>query len=248
MKKLIALLMALCLSLGAVAAFAEDDETDNDDIACYLDDHPEAAVYVSAWVAEDGNWSIEAFDEDGGIKLRVVHKLGGNKQDVWEYSADLNEENKLTTVPFGLHYQEDTVTSDWDVTYYEDGDAEFEITEDAKLVWKDLKEDAGKGLAFEKIGSFYGGRWMKGDIEVVFSDWYDGQYDIRLYQRGENNEILKNAILKGDYDAETNTVTATGAYEDGEPVTAVFSYDENNAIVWIEDGISTVLDLSYMTD
>lgn len=246
MKKLFALLMALCLALGMTAALAEDGEFD--DMPVYLDEHPEAAPYVSAWVAEDGDWSVEAFDEDGGIKLMVVHKLGDNKEDVWEYSAALDAENKLTTVPFGLHYKQDTVSGDWDVTYYEDGDAEFAITEDGKLVWKDLKEDAGKDLTFEKIGSFYGGRWMKGDIEVVFYDWYEGQYDIRLYKRGENNEVLDDAILKGDYDAETNTVTATGAFNDGETFTAVFSYDENNAIVWIEDGVSTVLELSTMTD
>ena len=243
MKKLIALLLVLVMAIGAAAVLAEDEE-----IATYLDEHPEAAGYVSAWVAEDGDWRIEVFDEDGGLKLMVVHRLGDNKEDVWEYSAAMSPENKLTAVPLGLHYKQDTVTGDWDITYYEDGDAEFEINEDGKLVWKDLKEDAGKDLAFEKIGCFYGGRWMKGDIEVIFYDWYDGQYDIRLYQRGENDEILKDAILKGDYDAETNTLTATGEFEGEEPMTAVFSYNEENQIVWIENGESTVLELSFLTD
>lgn len=242
MKKLIALLLVLVMAVGAAAAFAEDE-----DMVTYLDEHPEAAGYVSAWVAEDGDWRIEVFDEDGGIKLMVVHKLGDNKEDIWEYAAAMGEENKLTAVPLGLHYKQDTVTGEWDTTYYEDGDAEFEITEDGKLIWKDLKEDAGKDLAFEKIGNFYGGRWMKGDIEVIFFDWYDGQYDVRLYQRGENNEILKDAILKGDYDAATNTLTATGDFGE-EPITAVFSYNEENQIVWIEDGVSTVLELSFLTD
>ncbi|MBQ6174225.1 MAG: hypothetical protein IJK28_06350 [Clostridia bacterium] len=243
MKKLIALLMALCLAVGMTAAFAEEDE----DMVSYVKENPAAAPFVSAWVAEDGEWSVEVFDEDGGLKLMIVHKLGDNKEDVWEYSADLTE-NKLTTVPLGLHYKQDTVSGDWDVTYYEDGDAEFEIAEDGKLVWKDLKEDAGKGLLFQKIGSFYNGRWMKDDIEVVFFDWYEGQYDIRLYKRGENNEILDDAILKGDYDPETNTVTAEGAFNDGESFTAVFGYDENGSIVWIENGVSTVLELSVLSD
>ena len=243
MKKLIALFLILCLSVGITAAFAEDD-----DLVTYLDEHPEAAVYVSAWVAEDSDWRIEVFDEDGGLKLMVVHKLGDNKEDIWEYAAETDAENKLIAVPLGLHYKQDTVTYEWDVTYYEDGDAEFSIAEDGKLVWKDLKEDAGKDLTFEKIGSFYGGRRMKGDIEVIFYDWYDGQYDIRLYQRGENGEILKDAILKGDYDPETNTLTATGEFEGEEPITIVFSYNENNEIVWTENGESTVLELSYLTD
>ena len=243
MKKLIALLLILCLSVGITAAFAEDE-----DMAVYLDEHPEAAVYVSAWVAEDGDWRIEVFDEDGGLKLMVVHRLGDNKEDVWEYAAETDAENKLIAVPLGLHYKQDTVTYEWDVTYYEDGDAEFSITEDGKLIWKDLKEDVGKDLAFEKIGSFYGGRWMKDDIEVIFYDWYDGQYDIRLYQRGENNEILKDAILKGDYAPETDTLTATGEFDGEEPITIVFSYNENNQITWTENGESTVLEFSYLTD
>ena len=242
MKKLIALLMVLCLSIGITAAFAEED-----DMVSYVADHPGAAPFVSAWVAENGDWSVEAFDEDGAIAVMIVHKLGDNKEDVWEYGTYLTE-NKLTAVPFGLHYRQDTVSGGWDVTYYEDGNAEFEIMEDGKLVWKDLKEDAGNGLLFEKIGSFYGGRWMKDDIEVVFFDWYDGQYDIRLYKRGENNEILDDAIMKGDYDPETNSVTAEGAFNDGESFTVVFSYDENNSIVWTENGVSTVLELSMLSD
>ena len=244
MKKLFALFLIICLSVTALFAMAEEE----DDIAVYQDDHPEAAVFVSAWVAEDGDWRVEVFDEDGGLKLMIVHRLGDNKEDVWEYSAEMGDNGKLVAVPLGLHYKQDTVAETWDVTYYEDGDAEFEIAEDGKLVWKDLKEDAGKDLAFQKIGSFYGSRRMKGDIEVFFYDWYEGQYDIRLYQRGENNEILKDAILKGDYDAETNILTAMGEFEGEEPFTVVFSYNEENCIVWNENGESTVLELSYLDD
>ena len=88
---------------------------------------------------------------------------------------------------------------------------------------------------------------MKGDIEVIFYDWYDGQYDIRLYQRGNNNEILKDAILKGDYDAASDTLTATGEFDGEEPITVTFSYDDNG-IVWTENGESIVMDYSYLTD
>ena len=242
MKKLIALLLVLCLTIAAAAAFAEDE------FGYYPDDYPESKVYVSTWVAEDGDWRIEVYGEDGGIKPMVVHRLGDNKEDVWEYATALGENNALVAVPCGLHYQQDTVTYDWDKIYYEDGDATFTINEDGQLLWNDLKEDAGKGLAFDKIGNFYGGRWMKGDIEVIFYDWYDGQYDIRLYQLGENNEILNDAILKGDYDAETDTLTAEGFFDPDAPFTVTFSYDENNHIVWTENGESTVLDYSYLTD
>ena len=242
MKKLISLFLVFCISVAAMAAFAEDE------IGYYPDEYPESKVYMNTWVAEDGDWRIEVYGEDGGIKPMVVHRLGDNKEDIWEYATALGENNALVAVPFGLHYKQDTVTYDWDTIYYEDGDAVFTINEDGKLLWKDLKEDAGKGLEFEKIGNFYGGRWMKGDIEVIFYDWYDGQYDIRLYQLGENNEILNDAILKGDYDAETDTLTAEGFFDPDAPFTVTFSYDENNNIVWTENGESTVLDYSYLTD
>ena len=242
MKKLLSLFLALCLSVAMTAAFAEDEA------GFYTDDHPEARKYVSTWTTEDADWRIEVYDEDGGIKVYIVHVLGDNKEDIWEYSAALGEGGALTAVPLGLHYKQDTVSLDWDVTYYEDGDAEFTVNENGKLLWKDLKEDAGKGLEFKKIGNFYGGRWMKGDIEVIFYAWYDGQYDIRLYQRGKDNEILKDAILKGDYDPETDTLTAEGEFDGEDPMTITFSYDENNNVVWTENGVSTVLEYSTVTN
>ena len=90
---------------------------------------------------------------------------------------------------------------------------------------------------------------MKGDIEVIFYEWYDGQYDIRLYQRGADNQILKDAILKGAYDAGTDTVTAIGEFEGEEPFTVTFSFDDKDgSILWTENGESTAMDYSYLTD
>lgn len=223
----------------------EEEET----YGFYTDKYPEAAAYYSTWVAENGDWRIEAYDEDGGLKLMTVHQLGDNKKDIWEYAAALNPaKDALTTVPLGLHYRQDTVSGSWDETYYEDGDAVFTLNDNGNLLWNDLKEDAGKGLEFMKIGSFFGGRWMKNDIEVIFFEWYDGQYDIRLYRRGENGEILDNAILKGDYDPAADTIQAEGCFDNGELFTVTFSYDESRNVVWTENGESTILKYSYYTD
>ena len=200
MKKLFALILVLCLAVAAGAALAEEEE---DEFGYYPDDNPESLPYMSTWVAEDNEWRIEMYGEDGCIKPYIVHRLGDNKEDIWEYATALNvEKTALTAVPFGLHYRQDTVTGNWDETYYEDGDAVFTLTEDGKLVWDDLKEGAGKGLEFDKIGNFYGGRWMKGDTEVIFYDWYEGEYDIRCFEYGEGDAILADAILKGTYDPE----------------------------------------------
>ena len=206
MKKLLSLILVICLCFAATAAFAEEDEEAKEEFGVYTDDNPEALAFYSVWVADNGDWR------------------------------------------FGLHYKQDTVSGDWDETYYENGDAEFSLTEDGKLLWKDLLEDAGNGLEFTKIGNFFGGRWMKDEIEVIFYEWYDDEYDIRLYVYGENNEIVKNAILKGSYDAATDSLTATGEFDDEEPFTVTFTYDEHNNVVWTENGESTVMEYSYRTD
>lgn len=240
MKKMFALLLALCLALAAASALAEEDE-----FGYYPDENPESKPFVSTWIAENGDWRIEMYGEDGGIKPYIVHKLGDNKEDIWEYATALNpEKTALTAVPFGLHYQQDTVSGNWDVNYYEDGDAVFTLNENGQLLWNDLKEDAGKGLAFDRIGNFFGGRWMKGDVEVIFYDWYDGEYDIRCYQYGENDAILADAILKGVYDPAADTITAEGFFDPDAPFTVTFSYDEENNVVWTENGESTVLEYS----
>ena len=218
MKKLLALILAICLSVTVLAALAEED-----DFGYYPDEYPESQVFMSTWVAEDGDWRVEMYGEDGGIKPYIVHRLGDNKEDIWEYAVALDAEDhsRLTAVPFGLHYKQDTVSGNWDVTYYEDGDAVFTINENGCLVWTDLKEDAGKGLEFEKIGDFYGSRWVK------------------------------DAIFKGAYDPATDTVTADGFFDPDEPLTVTFSYqkdEEGRRVVWTENGVSTPLEYSYRVD
>ena len=97
---------------------------------------------------------------------------------------------------------------------------------------------------------------MKGDIEVYFFDWYEGEYDIRLYQWGENDEILNDAILKGAYDPETDSITAEGFF-DPDNITVDRAdrstggnscYDSQRNVVWTENGESTVLEYSYRTN
>lgn len=228
---------------------AMSEAGDEEKYTFYTETHPEAAAYYSTWIAENGDWRTEVYDEDGGLKLMIVHKLDGGKQDIWEYAAALSEDgSELTAVPLGLHYREDTATLGWDVTYYEDGDAVFTLGEDGKLHWQDLKEDAGKGLAFEKIGNFFGGRWVKDDTEIIFLDWHDGGYEIRLNKRGENGEILKIGALEGAYDPETDAVNAAGGFDGEEPFAVTFSYDENRNVLWTENGESTALEYSYFTD
>ena len=242
MKKRLFLLLVFLLAFAAVSAPAEEgDEYD------YLDENPDAKPFDSIWAAAGGEWRAEVYIEDDGPRIGVIHKLDG-KRDVWEYACELNGKI-LVAVPFGLHYLEDVRTGSWDKTYYEDGEAEFSINEAGRLIWTDKKEDAGGGLEFDRIGSYCGTRWMKGaDTEVVFHDWYDGEYDIRVYRYGNNGKILKDAVLKGVYDAASDTVAAEGAFDGEEPMAVTFSHDEDGNAVWTENGRSTALELSTYTD
>ena len=138
MKKLFALILAICLSVTVLSALAEEGDV----IGYYPDDHPESKVFMSTWVAEGGNWRIEMYGEDGSIKPYIVHRLGDNKEDIWEYATELDKDNinQLTAEPVGLHYKQDTVSGNWDTTYYEDGNATFVLNENGKLIWNDLKK------------------------------------------------------------------------------------------------------------
>ena len=238
MKKLLTLIFVFCLVLTAACA---------EEPAGFPKEELIAKSYDNVWVAEDGDWRAEIYREDDGLRVMINHKLGDNLEDVWQYAAMLGDNYNLVTMPLGSRERYNTVTENWE-TYYEDGDAVFTLDENGMLRWNDLKEDAGKDLAFKRIGHFFGTRWMKGDIEVVFWEWYDDCYDIRLYQRDENGGILKDAILKGEYDDSSWTVTATGEFEGEEPFTVTFSYDSNNGMIWTENGQDTLLEESFYTD
>ena len=62
MKKLFALMLMLCLVLTAAAVAEEEFDY-------YPDEYPESKVYVNTWVAEDGDWRIEMYAEDGGLRF-----------------------------------------------------------------------------------------------------------------------------------------------------------------------------------
>jgi len=231
MKKVFAMILALAMTLGMTAAVAES-----------TDAAVEVKAFDSVWATEDAEYFAEVFTEDDSVKIAVTHVKEG-MMDGWEYSAQYNEQDKtLVTAPTGIHYTTDLAKdNDLGTVHYEDGEAVFALTEAGKLTWKDQKEDAGKGLEFANIGNFWHTNWKKDDLKVEFYDWYEGEYDVRAYKLDDKNEIKDNAILKGTYDPQTNTVTAYGAFDDGNEIEVVFSYDKDYNLVWAENGNTIVL-------
>jgi len=245
-KKAMCICMTLLLVLTPVLPVALADEAQ----VSYMEQNPASKIYDSVWTTKDANWRAEVYGEDDGIRVLVVHRLGDNKEDVWELAGFYDgQTNTISCMPTGLHYRHDTVAVNdpWEM-FYEDGSAVFALNKDGMMTWQDEKEDAGKGLEFIRIGNFYGTKWVKDDIYFEFYDWYDGEYDIRMYKYDEKAETADNAILRGAYDAETGSVTAVGCFDDGESFSVTFTYNDKNDLVWTQDGVSTVCEYDTETN
>lgn len=233
-NKLIAWLTIALMLLTVNTAFAEEMD--------YKDQYPESLVFESIW--KTGDWQIESYCEDAGFKLMVKHQLAEGKYTVWEYSAIYQAENNtLVCMPFGIKYTEDTNSiSGTLVNEYEDGDAIFSLDAKGRLLWKDLKEDAGRGLAFTKIGMFLGGNWIKDQTMVEFVDWQDGVYEVRVTVFDQSGLANKYGVLKGAYSSAQDAVTVNGIMEgDSKPVTITFSFNENGLLVWKNEATSEVI-------
>lgn len=228
--------LAMALMLVALnAAFAEQKRD-------YKELYPESLVFENIW--KTGDWQIDSYCEDDGFRLTVKHLLAEGKYTMWEYSATYQAaDGTLVCMPFGIKYTEDENNpSEILVNEYEDGNAVFSINADGKLIWKDLKEDAGRGLAFTRIGTFLGGTWIKDQTMVEFYDWQNGEYDVRVTVFDQEGLAVRYGILKGAYHAEQNTVTAQGTMEgDASPMVITFSFDENGMLVWTNDAASEVI-------
>ncbi len=72
---------------------------------------------------------------------------------------------------------------------------------------------------------------------------------MKAYRTKEDkNCVLDSAIMKGDYDLSSDSVTGTAEFEGEEPFTVCFSYDTHYNMIWEENGESTVLEESFLTD
>ncbi len=205
MKKLLAALTALVLMLGCGLSLAEEAQVE-----------AESLVYDSKWVSE--TLSAEIIQEEEGFRVMIIRMDEYPLATCWEYSALYHQEDgKLLTMPTGIKstvsYTEDG-TFDFTGTLYEDGEAEFSLTEDGKLLWKDLKEDAGKDVQMEKIGWFDGSQWVC-DRARIEMDWEEEGY--RVYVEWSSNAWESTVWMYSCvYDAATNSLSGFGSCENLE--------------------------------
>ena len=144
MKKLFAIILVLALALVSVG-FAEEDN---------LPPMPEeAAVYEGTWVCDRA--SIEIVWEEEGFRVFISWGSSAAETSEWEYSCHYIAETKsLEAMPTGIH-TDNVYGADGEIVsstvIYDDGEATFTLDEEGRLLWHDVKEDAGKDMLFERV-------------------------------------------------------------------------------------------------
>ena len=243
MKKLFAVLTALCLILAS-AAFAEEGPEKT-----YADEHPGVLAFDSYWVSGDAKVRIDACHTDGGYEIVVVEMTGENTFNAWEYLLTYDEETK-SLVANGTGMMSSNVFDETgaitDSKYlYEDGTARFFINEDDQLSWSDEKESTFEATVFNRIGRFPGTYTGYGATMKV--NWagegliYDVSLDIPEsetrtwhwswsgpYIPAENALELSGVLMQYTYKDDGSLDLEAEQLE--EDVSAYFTYDEEGCL------------------
>ena len=261
MKKWIALLTALMMAVLCAAATAEEETESTVNPEAY-------SLYSSEWA--DGFTSVKIFAEEDHWHVWITSADGAAE---WDYSCLFDEEQKTLVSIDGEENMKTAVTIDEEGSeidrqvVYTDGKAEIALDADGRLIWKDEKEDAGAGLAFEKIGWFQG-VWIAGeDIDSRYE--LNCFWDVEEPSEGEVYSGYKVEITRNEgeactcwiytcaYDAETNTLkSALGIKEysgqEGEPFVTVyedgaaeFTFDDEGCIRWKDEVEDAGKDLRF---
>ena len=240
MKKLTAILLTMALLLTG-AAFAEEEE--------YPPMPAEAGVFDGFWKCGDMNLTMDW--EEEGFRVDISLTEDDQKTAEWEYSGFFNAEDcSVVSMPTGrrTNYTYDDAGNEACSIAYEDGEATFTIDTEGRLRWQDAKEDAGKDLAFVKIGTRqFEGVWACGraSMEVVFEEegyrvfisWGSSaaehtEWEYSCLYNAENNtlEAMPFGICTDIVmDEKGKVVSSNVRYEDGE---AAFVLDADGHLLW----------------
>lgn len=227
MKKWFLLLLVLAL-LGSCAALAESGKA------------PAQAAFESKWVNENG--SVDIWYEEDGYRVTVTQDTD-EARTIWEYSCVDDPDNgtlvSVSGVKTHAKLNELGEPADWESDYdVFEPTATFSLDGLGRLTWADTMEDAGKGLAFEKIGHFEG-NWICDRASITIL-WSDERYEVEI-EWADSAWVTHRWSLIGAYNAKDNTIEANG-------METVWTYDDNGAFVSSEDvnpeGCSAVFSLN----
>jgi len=107
-------------------------------------DQEVAEAFMGTW--ECGRATIEINNVGGGFPVKITWGASADETYSWDYVCEIQGNNMVCTSG-GCKY---ILTGDDSETVYTDGTAEFSI-KDGQLRWKDNKENAGKGMKFDKL-------------------------------------------------------------------------------------------------
>jgi hypothetical protein len=262
MKKLIALLMVLCLSVAAMTAFGEEAAEKT-----YADEHPGVLTFNSYWVSGDANIRIDARDADEGYEIVVVEMTGEKTFNSWEYLLEYDEETKSLVADGNGMKSANTFDETGTITdskyEYEDGSARFFINDKDELCWADEKESTFEATTFHRIGLFPG--VYTGNDATLKVRWAgeDLIYDLSL-DKPENETQAWTWFLSGNYNPAANTLELNGfrllytykadgeldldADQQEEEVNAVFTFDEEGYLVCPESTDPAIMGIKFELD
>ncbi len=113
----------------------------------------EAAAYEGVWQCDRA--TIAMYWEEEGFKVLITWGSSAWEHTEWEYSCLYHDgNNTVVSMPFGtrteiVYNENGELVSSTEV--YDDGEAIFSLDEEGNLIWLDEKENAGKGMRFEKL-------------------------------------------------------------------------------------------------
>ncbi len=204
MKKAAALLMTLMMVLTGIASLAEGAAVDT------------TWTEYSLWGYDHA--SIELGSQDGGCKVTVDWESSARETTEWVYFCDYDEASNTLTSTYGrkdvLTFADSGELTDAR-TVYEDGQAAFTVTEEGLLIWKDLKEDAGKDMFFVRL-------LVPKAERAVMTDAEGNEYDMFAISSMALDENEKVTAITGRFErvAEEDGMDVP-AYLEGEMTFAV---------------------------
>ena len=242
MKKWIAAITALMMAVMCTAALAGGAEAEEEAIG----------LYDSVWLGSGG--SISAVCMYGYWEVDVVNS---DESIEWHYVCSYDEARRVLVSGSDRENTKTLVILDEDgsetdrITEYTDGRAEFALTERGTLAWTDMKEDAGAGMEYEKVGWYAPYRYRYAS-DNYFMDvfWADADEDadnagliVVVEDFGKNTCWTYHQVK---YNAKNNTLEAALGLKEAQeaqdsalfPVytdgTAVFSMDADRNVYWDE--------------
>lgn len=113
-------------------------------------DEEVAKKFMGEWNAGRASMTI---DEIGsGFTVTINWSSSATESTSWQYVNCYIEGEELVSTGTGTKTEIDTDEGEQkEEVVYNNGSARFSIDKNGKLKWKDLQDDAGKGLKFEKV-------------------------------------------------------------------------------------------------